>query len=161
MFMMLFNWGPPHIREILWLSYPPVRYLDTIDAWEPHQWNEFEYLRMSLFFTIFYSLTIIILLVSVLLVRSKVRVWMWVWFEYGWEYGVSMDGCHSSLSAAQPQSLPLASFLSCIFFLRYKGVLLHQKYYVQDIQFVCPTVYPWEHNKNDECCPGYSLTVNH
>ena len=39
---------------------------------------------------------------------------------------MSMDGCHSSLSAAQPQSLPLASFLSCIFFLRYKGVLLYQ-----------------------------------
>ena len=30
MFMMMFNWGPPDFRVILWLSYPPERYLDTI-----------------------------------------------------------------------------------------------------------------------------------
>ena len=154
MFMLLFNWGPPDIREILWLSYPPVRYLDTIDAWEPHQWNEFKYLCMSLFFTIFYSLTIR-LLVSVLLVRSKVRVWMWVgwvWCEYGWL---------PFFPVCRAATVTSTSFLSVLHFLfAIQRCSSLSKYYLWDIQFVSPSVYPWEHSKNDECCPGHSLTVN-
>ena len=130
-FMMMFNWGPPDFPVILWLSYPPVRYLDTIGGLRA---KSVKWIWISLHVFVFHHILLLdYKTLSQRLARQKQGASMdvsmvsmvWVWWVWC-EYGVSMDGCHSSLSAAQPQSLPLASFLSCIFFLQNKGVLLYQ-----------------------------------
>ena len=157
---MLFNWGPPDFRVILWLSYPPVRYLDTIGCLRV---TSVKWIWISSHVFVFHHILLLDYnnTLSQRLARQKqgasmdvsmVWVWMGVWCEYGWL---------PFFPVCRAATVTSTSFLSVLHFLfAIQRCSSLSKYYLWDIQFVSPSVYPWEHSKNDECCPGHSLTVN-
>ena len=87
---MMFNWGPPGIRVILWLSYPPVRYLDTIGCLRA---TSVKWIWISLHVFVFHHILLLdYKTLSQRLARQKQGASMdvsmvsmvWVWCEYGW-----------------------------------------------------------------------------